>query len=91
MAQIPQGRLVNGPFKPICRDCAIYFSLTVLLSQRDSLFRARKLDQAIQSKLQSACEGTARRESSAMEVFFVRENLVLIERYCMLIDYKEDA
>ena len=29
MAQIPGGRLVKGPYKPICRDCAIYFSLTV--------------------------------------------------------------
>ena len=25
MAQIPKGRLVKGPYKPICRDCAIYF------------------------------------------------------------------
>ena len=29
MAQIPKGRLVDGPYKPICRDCAIYFSITV--------------------------------------------------------------
>ena len=29
MAQIPKGRLVKGPYKPICRDCAIYFSITV--------------------------------------------------------------
>ena len=29
MAQIPKGRLVKGPYKPICRDCAIYFSTTV--------------------------------------------------------------
>ena len=29
MAQIPRGRLVKGPYKPICRDCAIYFSITV--------------------------------------------------------------
>ena len=28
MAQIPKGRLVKGPYKPICRDCAIYFSIT---------------------------------------------------------------
>ena len=28
MAQIPKGRLVKGPCKPICRDCAIYFSIT---------------------------------------------------------------
>jgi len=27
MAQIPKGRLVKGPYKPICRDCAIYFSI----------------------------------------------------------------
>jgi len=27
--KIPKGRLVHGPFKPICRDCAIYFSITV--------------------------------------------------------------
>ena len=29
MAQIPKGRLVDSPYKPICRDCAIYFSITV--------------------------------------------------------------
>ena len=29
MAQIPKGSLVKGPYKPICRDCAIYFSTTV--------------------------------------------------------------
>ena len=29
MAQIPKGRLVDGPYKPICRDCAIYFLITV--------------------------------------------------------------
>ena len=29
MAQIPKGTLVKGPYKPICRDCAIYFSITV--------------------------------------------------------------
>ena len=29
MAQIPKGRLVKGPYKPICRGCAIYFSVTV--------------------------------------------------------------
>ena len=29
MAQIPKGRLVKGPYKPICRDRAIYFSTTV--------------------------------------------------------------
>ena len=28
-ANIPKGRLVKGPYKPICRDCAIYFSTTV--------------------------------------------------------------
>ena len=31
---IPKGRLVKGPYKPICRDCAdcaIYFSTTVAL------------------------------------------------------------
>ena len=26
---IPKGRLVKGTLKPICRDCAIYFSITV--------------------------------------------------------------
>ena len=26
---IPKGRLVKGPYKPICKDCAIYFSITV--------------------------------------------------------------
>ena len=30
MAQIPKGRLVEGPYKPICRDCAIYFYPGVL-------------------------------------------------------------
>ena len=30
MAQIPKGRLVRGPYKPICRDCAIYFSINVI-------------------------------------------------------------
>ena len=29
MAQIPKGMLVKGPYKPISRDCAIYFSITV--------------------------------------------------------------
>ncbi len=29
MAQIPKGSLVKGPYTPICRDCAIYFSSTV--------------------------------------------------------------
>ena len=29
MAQIPKGRLVKGPYKTVCRDCAIYFSNTV--------------------------------------------------------------
>ena len=23
MAQIPKGRLVKGPYKPICRDCVL--------------------------------------------------------------------
>ena len=32
MAQIPKGRLVKGPYKPIWRDCAIYFSTTVCVS-----------------------------------------------------------
>ena len=29
---IPKGRLVKGPHKPICRDCAMYFSTHVLYS-----------------------------------------------------------
>ena len=29
MAQIPKGRFVKGAYKPICRDCAIYFAITV--------------------------------------------------------------
>ena len=29
MVQIPKGRFVKGPYKSICRDCAIYFSMTV--------------------------------------------------------------
>ena len=32
MAQMPKSRLVKGPYKPICRDCAIYFSTTVATS-----------------------------------------------------------
>ena len=32
MAQIPKSRFVKGPYKPICRDCAIYFSITVLIT-----------------------------------------------------------
>ena len=35
MAQIPKGRLVEGPYKPICRDCAIYFLITVPLPSQD--------------------------------------------------------
>ena len=30
MAHIPKARLVKGPYYPICRDCAIYFSIAVL-------------------------------------------------------------
>ena len=30
MAQILKGKLVKGPYEPICRDCAIYFSITVI-------------------------------------------------------------
>ena len=30
MTQILKGKLVKGPCKPICRDCAIYFSITVI-------------------------------------------------------------
>ena len=29
MTQIPKGRLVHDPYKPICRDCAIYFLIIV--------------------------------------------------------------
>ena len=45
MAQIPRGRFVKGPYKPICRDCAIYFSLTVLTSMGPTLWSSngRKL------------------------------------------------
>ena len=28
MAQISKGRSVKGPYKPICPDCAMYFSTT---------------------------------------------------------------
>ena len=31
MTKIPKGRLVKGPYKPICRDCAIFFSISVTL------------------------------------------------------------
>ena len=31
MAQIPNGRLVKGRYKPICSDCAMYFETTVPL------------------------------------------------------------
>ena len=27
MAKIPKGRLVKGPYKARCRDCAMYFQL----------------------------------------------------------------
>ena len=30
MPEIPNGRLVKGPYEPICRDCAIYSSIAVL-------------------------------------------------------------
>ena len=33
MAQIPKGRLVKGQCKPICRDCAMYFSLYTIIVQ----------------------------------------------------------
>ena len=36
MAQIPKGWLVKGPYKPICRDCAIYFSITVVVQIEDA-------------------------------------------------------
>ena len=29
MSQVPKGRLVENPLKPIYRDCAMYFSVTV--------------------------------------------------------------
>ena len=29
VSQKPKGRLVKGPYQPICRDCAIYFSVTM--------------------------------------------------------------
>ena len=38
MARIPKGRSVEGPYQPICRDCAMYFSITVFL---DSLERKK--------------------------------------------------
>ncbi len=34
MAQIPNGRFVKSRYKPICRDCAMYFSITVWLRMR---------------------------------------------------------
>ena len=30
MAQIPKAREVKDPYKPICRDCAMYFSIAVV-------------------------------------------------------------
>ena len=39
MAQIPKGSLVKGPHKPICTDCAIYFSTTVLLFKEKFKFK----------------------------------------------------
>ena len=36
MAQIPNGRLVKGPYKPICRNCAMYFSTTVGMKEYPS-------------------------------------------------------
>ena len=29
MAQMPKGRSVKGQYKPICRDCAMYFLIIV--------------------------------------------------------------
>ena len=38
MAQIPKGRLVENPLeKPICSDCAMYFSSTVYAHITDIL------------------------------------------------------
>ena len=34
MAQIPKGGLIKDPYKPICRDCAIYFLITVTHLQK---------------------------------------------------------
>ena len=31
MAQIPKYRSVEGPYQPICRDCAMYFSITIYI------------------------------------------------------------
>ena len=38
MAQIPKGRLVKGPYKPLCRDCAMYFSTAVTESLKKKAF-----------------------------------------------------
>ena len=35
---IPKGRLVKDPYKPICKGCAIYFSITVFLRCKMSFF-----------------------------------------------------
>ena len=43
MAKIPKGRLAEGPYKPICRDCAIYFSITAMPSHNRSLGLAQPL------------------------------------------------
>ena len=42
MAQIPKGRLVKGPYKPICRDCAINCSITVFAGWTTQLKNMRK-------------------------------------------------
>ena len=34
MEQILKGRLVENPYKPICRDCAMYFSITLYTSHQ---------------------------------------------------------
>ena len=41
MAQIPKGRLVKGPYKPICRDSAIYFLITVIANFRPGISKYR--------------------------------------------------
>ena len=55
MAQIPKGRSVKGPYKPVCRDCAIYFSITLYIQSQPTplgstyaLCRARKTQRLVE-------------------------------------------
>ena len=44
MAQIPKVGLVKGPYKSICRNCAINFSITVPTQETQVQFLVNNLD-----------------------------------------------